>query len=306
MSARAQPPTSVLIQDAILFLRWDAGPARGPARDRRSGADRSGADQGFIDDSLAGDGVLAPERLPKPVVAVELGGDGEQALDGRDVRFALGHRIEAAGIGEGVEIEGAVVAVAPDLAEQLERSTHMHRSHHEPVITLGVTVVQVHAEKPAAAMDEVGRKGWLLARVKSVGEVYRHAEVRRAGLRYGEKRRCSITKQAVGTRLIRLVLDADPAVRIMFGDGPDPGNFPVPDLLVVQLEAVIKAVLAEPDRHEVGAHGTRRVDAALGQVDGLFPHGFVWICEGAKLEGRIGIVTHGKAVDRQAEIADAA
>src|SRR3954470_14053763 len=167
MSARAQPPTSVLIQDAILFLRWDAGPARGPARDRRSGADRSGADQGFIDDSLAGDGVLAPERLPKPVVAVELGGDGEQALDGRDVRFALGHRIEAAGIGEGVEIEGAVVAVAPDLAEQLKRSAHMDRSHHEPIVPLGVTVVQVQAEKPAAAMDEMSSQGRLLAGVAS-------------------------------------------------------------------------------------------------------------------------------------------
>src|SRR4051812_21108359 len=83
---------------------------------------RSGADQSFVDDSLAGDGVLAPERLPEPVVAVELGGDGEQTLDGRDVRFALGHRIKTAGIGEGVEIEGAVVAVAPDLAEQLKRS----------------------------------------------------------------------------------------------------------------------------------------------------------------------------------------
>src|SRR3954462_8890171 len=156
---------------ARFYARCFRRTSRGPARDRRSGADQS-----FIDDSLAGNGVLAPERLPEPVVAVEPISDAEQALDGRDVRLALGHRIETAGIGEGVEIEGAVVAVVPDLAEQLKRSTHMHRSHHEPVITLGVTVVQVHAEKPAAAMDEVGRKGWLLARVKSVGEVYRHAE----------------------------------------------------------------------------------------------------------------------------------
>src|SRR4051795_13224637 len=219
---------------------------------------RSGADQSFIDDSLAGDGVLAPERLPEPVVAVEPISDGEQAPDGRDVRLAFGHRIETAGVGEGVEIESAVVAVAPDLAEQFERGAHMHRADHQPVVPLGVAVVKMHAEKPAAAMDEVGRQGWLLAGVKSVGEVHGNAEVRRSCLRYGEKRRCSIPKQAVGTRLIRLVLDADLAVGIMFGNGADTGNFPVPDLLVVQLEAVIESVLAEPDRHEVGAHGTRR------------------------------------------------
>ena len=71
--------------------------------------------------ALAGDGVLPRERLAEPVVAVEPVGDGEQAPDGRDVGLALGHRIEAAGVGEGVEVESAVVAVAPDLAEQLER-----------------------------------------------------------------------------------------------------------------------------------------------------------------------------------------
>src|SRR3954462_3862554 len=106
---------------ARFYARCFRRTSRGPARNRRSGADQS-----FIDDSLAGDGVLAPERLPEPVVAGALGGDGEQKLCSRDVRFALGHRIKTAGIGEGVEIEGAVVAVAPDLAEQLKRSAHMH------------------------------------------------------------------------------------------------------------------------------------------------------------------------------------
>src|SRR4051794_16189648 len=111
-SAKAQPATNVLIQGAMVFLRWNAGLPRGRARDCRSGADpsfvddfwqaaaswRSGADQGLVDDPLAGDGVLAPERLPEPVVAVEPVGDGEQAPHGRDVGLALGHRVEAAGV----------------------------------------------------------------------------------------------------------------------------------------------------------------------------------------------------------------
>ena len=150
----------------------------------------------------------------------------------------------------------------------------MHRAHHQPVVPLGVAIVQVHAEQPAAAMDQMSRQGWLLAGIERVGEVHGHAEVRRAGLGYGQQRRCGVTKQAVRARLVRLVLDADLAVRIMFGNGADAGNFPVPSLAIVQLEIVIESVLAEPDRHEVGAHGARRVDAALGQLDGLLPHGF--------------------------------
>src|SRR3954464_5857806 len=75
----------------------------------------SGADQSLVKDSLAGDGVLAPERLPEPIIAVEPSGNREQALDGGDVCLALRHRIETAGIGEGVEVERAFVAVVPDL-----------------------------------------------------------------------------------------------------------------------------------------------------------------------------------------------
>ena len=181
----------------------------------------------------------------------------------------------------------------------------MHRSHHQPVVTLGVAIVEVHAEQPAAAMDEMGREGRLLAGIEGVGEIDGDAEVRRAGLGYGQQRGGGVTQQAVGARLVRLVLDADPAARIMFGDGADAGDFPVPGLAIVQLEIVVEPVLAEPDRHEVGAHGARRVDAALGQIDGLLPHGFIRIREGAELEGRIGVVAHGQAVDRQAEVADA-
>src|SRR5829696_6817984 len=181
----------------------------------------------------------------------------------------------------------------------------MHRPHHETIVTLAVTVVEVHAEQPAAAMDEMGGKGWLLARIKRVGEVHGYAEVWRAGLGYGEQRSCGVTQQAMGARLVRLVLDADPAARIVFGDGADAGNFPVPSLAIVQLKVVIKSILAEPDRHQVGAHGPRRVDAALGQLNGLLPHGFLWVCKGSKFESRIGVVAHGQAVDRQAEFADA-
>jgi len=81
---------------------------------------------------MARNGILAPERFPKPIVTVEPIGDGEQTADGCDVHLALGHRIEPARIRESVEIESAVVAVAPDLAQELKRLAQVHRSYHEP------------------------------------------------------------------------------------------------------------------------------------------------------------------------------
>ena len=72
--------------------------------------------------------------------------------------LALGHRIEAGDVGEGVEVESAVVAVAADLAQQFERRAQMHRTDHQPVVALGVAVVEMHAEKAAAAMDEGAAK----------------------------------------------------------------------------------------------------------------------------------------------------
>ena len=93
--------------------------------------------------------------------------------------------------------------------------------------------------------------------------------------------------------------------RIVLGDLADAFDFPVPGLGVVELEIVIEAVLAEPDRHQLDAHRTGGIDAALGQLDRLLPHGFIRICEGAELEAGIGVVAHGQAIDRQTQLADA-
>src|SRR4029079_9608112 len=100
---------------------------------------------------------------------------------------------------------------------------------------------------PAAAVNEMGRERRLLASVERVREVDRDPEIGSPGRGMGEMRRCGIAKQAVGARLVRLVLDADPTGGVMLGDGPDASHLEVPCLRIVKLEAVIEAVLAKPD-----------------------------------------------------------
>ena len=106
----------------------------------------------------------------------------------------------------------------------------MHRSHHQAVVTLGVAVVEVHAEQPAAAMDEMGGECRLLTGIERVREIHGDAEVRRAGLGDGQQRGGGVTQQAVRARLVRLVFDADLAVRIVLGDLANAVDLPVPSL----------------------------------------------------------------------------
>ena len=49
---------------------------------------------------------------------------------------------------------------------------------HQAIVALGVGIVQMHAEQPAAAMDQMGRESRLLAGVKRMGEIHGDAEVR--------------------------------------------------------------------------------------------------------------------------------
>ena len=113
-----------------------------------------------------------------------------------------------------------------------------------------------------------------------------------------------VGEQAVGARLVRLVLDADQALGIVLGDLADAVDLHLPHGGVVDLEAVVEAVLPEPERHQVAARLARRVDAALGEVDRLAADRRVRVGEGAELEGGVGVVAHGEAVDRQPEVAD--
>ena len=152
-------------------------------------------------------------RLDEAVVAVEPVDDAQHALDGGDVDFALVHRIEPGHVGEGVEVDGAVVAVAADLAQQFDGLQRVHRADHQAVVALGVAVVEMHAEQLAVAGDQGGGKGRLLVGIEHMGEVEGDAEIGQADIADRQQGRRRIRHQAVGARLVRLVLEADLAVR---------------------------------------------------------------------------------------------
>ena len=59
---------------------------------------------------------------------------------------------------------------------------------------------------------------------------------------------------------------------IVLGDLADAVDLVGPKLRVIGLEGIVEAVLAEPQRHQIGAGRARGVDAALGEINRLAAH----------------------------------
>ena len=178
----------------------------------------SRSEHDFLDDGLRCHRVLAADRGGQTVVAVDPVDDVQHAFDGGDVDFAFVHRIEPRHVGERVEIDCADVAVSADLPQQFDGLQRMHGADHQPIVALGVAVVEMHAEQLAMTRHQSGGKGRLLVGIEHMGEVERDAEIGQADIADRQQCRRRIRHQAVGAGLIGLVFQADLAIRIMRGD----------------------------------------------------------------------------------------
>ena len=98
-------------------------------------------------------------------------------MDGGDVGFALLDGIETGQVGEGVEVDRAVEPVRPDLAQQLDRLDRVDGADHQPVVALGIAIIEVDAEQAAVPGDQRRGEGGLLVGVEHMGEVERHPEI---------------------------------------------------------------------------------------------------------------------------------
>ena len=62
----------------------------------------------------------------------------------------------------------------PDAAQHLDRLHAVNGAYHQPVVTLGVTVVEMDAEDATMPRGQHRSIGGLLVRVEHVREVERH------------------------------------------------------------------------------------------------------------------------------------
>src|SRR5271154_3370904 len=180
----------------------------------------------------------------------------------------------------------------------------MDRPDHEAIIALRIAVIEVQAENAAVTADKRRGEGRLLVRMEHMSKVERHAEVRQADFLERKQGGRAVGHKAVGSRLIGLIFDANEAIRIVPRDPADAIDLVSPEPRVISLKGVIKAVLPEPQRHQIGARLAGGVDPLLRETDSFAANGGIRIGEGADLEGWVGIVPDRQAVHRETEVAD--
>ncbi len=261
------------------------------------------ARQGQLGNLLRHHRIVARLGVGQAVVARHPVHRRQHPLHGADVGRAFRHGVQPRGIGEGVEIDRPVIAAGLHGGQQLQRGLGVHGADHQPVVALGIAVVQVQAQQARPAHHQRRRKGGLFVGVKRVRKVDGDAQVRSPRFVNRQKGGRGIGQDGIAARFVGLVFQADQTLRVMRGDLGDGRDLVLPQPGIVALEGIVPAVLAQPQRHHRGAHGAGGVDAAFGQVDRLAPDGPVGVGEGAALEGGVGVIAHRQPADLQPAIA---
>ena len=137
-----------------------------------------------------------------------------------------------------------------------------------------------------------------------MAEVERDAGIGAVHLGQRQQVQPEVGQQREGARFVRLVFDGDVERGVVIGHLGDGSHGIVPHPGIVALEAVVDAVLPDPDGHGRAAHLRQRIEAALGEVDGGAADLRIGMGEGAEAEAGIGIVAHGKAVQRDAVVGE--
>ena len=189
-------------------------------------------------------------------------------------------------VGERVEIDRAGEPAAPHLEQQLEDVPGMDGADHHPVVGRPVAVVEVDAEQLAAPDGHRRRGRRMLAGHQHVAEVEGDAEIRQADVGDSEQRVRHRADQRHPARVARLVLDADPDVRVPSGDPAEAVDLHLPERPVVGLEGVVEPVRSHPQDDMVDALRRGEVDRLARDPDRRLARGGVGMREGAEDELR--------------------
>src|SRR5438132_14283418 len=92
------------------------------------------------------------------------------------------------------------------------------------------------------------------------------------------------TERHRGTGLFLLVFDGELHTRVRLSYCSNALYRVVPETPVVDLEGVVKSVLAGPELDIPGIKLMRHFDSLLAQIYRLVPHCRVWICETSQLK----------------------
>ena len=170
---------------------------------------------------------------------------------------------------ERIEVDGAVKGVLLEIEEHFEHLDRRSHANHESVVHHAVTIVEVNAVELAGTAEDIGSHRGVLVLHEHVTVIERDTQilaVRRVEDHAGEAHRIDI---GVAALLIGLVLDEDMQVGRIVADRLERLNEVVKHVGVVDLEAVVEAIVAEPDRHGIAAAGATVIAGLIAELKRL-------------------------------------
>ena len=205
-------------------------------------------------------------------------------------------------IGECVEIDHPVKALAVQFHKQLHRLHRMDRADHQPVIALAVAVIQMHPQDARIAPGQLRRLRRNFAGKQHMAEIQRDPGI--AAPQFAQRQQVggNIRHQRKRPRLAWLVFQCDVQVPVVVADLRQTGQTVLPHPRVIALKGIIHPVLPHPQRHHPPAHFGQRVQTALRDVHRRRPHHRVRIAERPQPKARIGVIAHRQPVQRHAMI----
>src|SRR4029077_2305501 len=152
-----------------------------------------------------------------------------------------------------IKLPDAVPIVLAQRVEELEGLDQMHRADDHVVVPAAEVVVDVDRKQTAGIDAQLRRIGRCLEAVHGVTEVQQDAEIVQTYLLNSQQRTGRIWEDDLIARLPRLVLDHELDLRMGRDELTEAIDRQLPDVVVVHLERIVPAVLAEPQLDVVAA-----------------------------------------------------
>src|SRR6476660_4911772 len=176
-----------------------------------------------------------------------------------------------------IKLPYAVPVVFAQCVEELERLHQVYRADHHVVVPAAEVVIDVDREQSAGVDAQLRCIGWGFQSVHGMSEVEQDAQIVQADLLDAEQGTRRVRKDDLVTWFARLVFDHELDLRVRRDQLAQPVDRQLPDVVIVDLEGIVPAILPEPQLDVIAAQ-------ILGQLRGLVEQ-----LQGLGAYGRIGV-----------------
>src|SRR5688572_25635969 len=171
-----------------------------------------------------------------------------------------------------IKLPYAVPVVLPQRVEELKGLHQVNRADDHVVVPTAEVVVDINSEEPASINAQLRSVGGCLQAVYGMAEVQQDAQIVQSDLLNGDQGTGGIREDDLVTRLARFVFDHKLDLRVSPDQLAQAIDGQLPDVVVIDLEGIVPAVLTEPELDVVAAQLLGQLGGLIQKFQGLGPN----------------------------------